>query len=322
VCSSDLGIIPRGDVAQEVKALEQDARGALRKHGVRFGQFTIFMPLLLKPAPTRLRLVLWALAAGMDDFPEAPPPGLVTVPATRMPQGYYTMAGYRASGARAIRIDMLERLADMLRGEDSRAGFEAKADMLSITGMTLEQFADLMTGLGYKAERGERAKVKPVDQVMEEAPGVEPTPETVEDVVNRIEDEGVAPIAESSKEENEVRAEIPEISGTEVAPGTPADTHVAEAEPEIYYTFTWAGRARRSDAPEGRGKATAPDGREARGKPRGKGKPKGGKERGGKERGPQGGAAKSHSAGPAPRKDRIDPDNPFAAALMGLKTDK
>ncbi|GAB5434094.1 MAG: hypothetical protein EpisKO_34640 [Epibacterium sp.] len=43
-----------------------------------------------------------------------------------------------------IRIDMLERLADMLRSEDSRGGFEANADMLSITGMTLDQFADLM----------------------------------------------------------------------------------------------------------------------------------------------------------------------------------
>jgi ribosomal 50S subunit-recycling heat shock protein len=32
--------------------------------------------------------------------------------------------------------------------------------MLSITGLTLEQFADLMGGLGYKAERGERPKVK------------------------------------------------------------------------------------------------------------------------------------------------------------------
>ena len=39
------GVIPRGDVASDVKALDQDARGALRKHGVRFGQFTIFMPL-------------------------------------------------------------------------------------------------------------------------------------------------------------------------------------------------------------------------------------------------------------------------------------
>ena len=65
------GILPRADVAEEVKALDQDARGALRKHGIRFGQFTIFMPLLLKPAPTRLRLVLWSLSKGLSaSFPK------------------------------------------------------------------------------------------------------------------------------------------------------------------------------------------------------------------------------------------------------------
>ena len=59
-----------------------ERRVALRKHGVRFGQFTIFMPALLKPAPTRLRLVLWSLDRGFDDFHESPPPGLVTIPVT------------------------------------------------------------------------------------------------------------------------------------------------------------------------------------------------------------------------------------------------
>ncbi|MCR9086321.1 MAG: helicase-related protein [Rhodobacteraceae bacterium] len=157
-----LGVAPRDTVAADVKALDQDARGALRKHGVRFGQFTIFMPALLKPAPTRLRLVLWSLAKGLDEFPEAPPPGLVTVPVgVALPDGYHPMAGYRAAGERAIRIDMLERLADMLRVQDSRGGFEATPDMLSITGMTLEQFAGLMEGLGYRAERGEREKMRP-----------------------------------------------------------------------------------------------------------------------------------------------------------------
>ena len=113
----NFGIIPRGDVAQEVKALDQDARGALRKHGIRFGQFTVFMPLLLKPAPTRLRLVLWSISKGLDEFPESPPPGVVTVPAPKdaLP-GYFAMAGYRAAGERAIRIDMLERLADPAAG--------------------------------------------------------------------------------------------------------------------------------------------------------------------------------------------------------------
>ena len=75
-----MGVLPREGVATEVKELDQDARGALRKHGVRFGQFTIFLPALLKPAPTRLRLVLWSLWNGLSEFPESPPPGLVTIP--------------------------------------------------------------------------------------------------------------------------------------------------------------------------------------------------------------------------------------------------
>src|SRR6056297_796403 len=218
----NLGIIPRGDVAEEVKALDQDARGALRKHGVRFGQFTIFMPLLLKPAPTRLRLVLWSLAQGLDEFPEAPPPGLVTVPSgTAHPRGYHAMSGYRAAGERAIRIDMLERLADMLRAEDSRGGFEAKADMLSITGMTLEQFADLMQGVGYKAERGEREKVKPVDAAMGEAATKAETDNdaTAEAVAEEIPDEGEAPIAAQAPETAEVPADLPKASEGEALPG-------------------------------------------------------------------------------------------------------
>jgi ATP-dependent RNA helicase SUPV3L1/SUV3 len=176
------GIIPRGEVADEVKALDQDARGALRKHGIRFGQFTIFMPLLLKPAPTRLRLVLWSLFKSLQEFPESPPPGLVTVPAAKdAVPGYYAMAGYRAAGERAIRIDMVERLADMLREQDSRGGFEATADMLSITGMTLVQFADLMRGLGYKAEEGTREKVKPAKPEADAAPVEGEVPDQVRD---------------------------------------------------------------------------------------------------------------------------------------------
>jgi ATP-dependent RNA helicase SUPV3L1/SUV3 len=168
-----LGILPRGEVAEEVKALDQEARGALRRHGLRFGQYTVFMPLLLKPAPTRLRLVLWSLSQGLENFPESPPPGLVTIPVVEgVPEAHYGLSGYRPAGTRAIRIDMLERLADLLRAQNSRSGFEATPDMLSITGLTLEQFADLMQGLGYRAERGERVKVKPAPKTedVSEAP--------------------------------------------------------------------------------------------------------------------------------------------------------
>ncbi len=209
-----MGVLPRSEVFQEIKDLDQDQRGLLRKHGVRFGQFTIFQQLMLKPAPTRLRLVLSSIIKSLTEFPEAPPPGLVTVPALKdAPKGYYANAGYRLAGDRAIRIDMLERLADMIRTKDTRAGFEGNADMLSITGLTLEQFANLMQGLGYKGTRGERPKVKATP-----APAPDTKTQTPENVADDVAPKPAPEVSEAS----------PEV--------------VPEVEVEVFYTFAWVPR--------------------------------------------------------------------------------
>jgi ATP-dependent RNA helicase SUPV3L1/SUV3 len=320
-----LGILPRAQVAQEVKDLDQDARGALRKHGIRFGQFTIFMPLLLKPAPTRLRLVLWSLANGLDMFPEAPPPGLVTVPTIAdAPEGYDTMCGYRAAGERSIRIDMLERLADMLRGEDSRGGFEAKPDMLSITGMTLEQFADLMQGLGYRAEKGERVKVKKpqADAPAGTAPAAEAgaTDEAAAEGTEAAAEQVDAPVAaEAAVEAVEAAEATPAVAEGDVA----AEAVEADAEPEmeVFFTFTW-GRTRHGGGNrrgQGQGRGQAQGGERNQGKPRNAGKPRaGGKPQGKKGGKPQNQGGKTFSARPPKKEKAIDSDNPFAA-LLALK---
>ncbi len=290
-----MGVLPRAEIADDIKGLDQDQRGMLRKHGVRFGQFTIFQQLMLKPAPTRLRLILWSLAKDLQEFPEAPPAGLVTVPAVKdAPEGYYAQAGYRLAGERAIRIDMVERLADMIRNHDTRKGFEANPDMLSITGLTLEQFANLMEGLGYKGERGERPKVKAVVEKPAEAKA-----EEVKADDTKVEDAKAddAKVEDAKVEEPKVEEAV-EAKADDNAEA-PASEETAEAEPEVevFYTFTWAPRKRPSN--QGQGK---PRGK-PKGKPRGKGKPDN----------------KQNFSARAPKKDKpIDPDNPFAA-LMALK---
>ena len=285
-----LGLLDRADVGEDVKSLDQESRSALRKHGIRFGQFTVFMPLLLKPAPTRLRLLLWSLASGLQEFPEAPPPGLVTVPTDdKAPEGYHLKSGYRAAGERALRVDMAERLADMLRTQDTRGGFEATADMLSITGMTLEQFANLMQGLGYRAEKAERVKVKAMP-VVDKAEAVAPEADTGDATADE------APVAEA------------------VSEVTPEITSVDEADPEqpvemeVFYTFAWGARRpeRIADAPRKNAKP--------RGKPQ---NDKGAKGKRGK--GPRRDTkAETFQARPPKHEKPIDPDNPFAAALMGF----
>ena len=343
-----LGVLDRGVIAAEVKELDQEARSALRKHGVRFGQYTIFQPALLKPAPTRLRLVLWSLWNGLSEFPESPPPGLVTIPnIAAVPKPHYTLAGYHPAGTRAIRIDMLERLADILRQKDTKAGFEATPDMLSITGMTLEQFSDLMGGLGYKGDKGQRVKVKAAA------------------VLVPVEVDPNAPLNPITEEESAfVRPEEPAAESDEAA----------APEMEVFYTFTWApkprfqrperaprpegaaarGPRKEGDAPQGERKPRGdrsgdrgadrgprkegdapqgerPQGERRHGKPQGErsgdraGKPQG--DRG--DRGDRGGdrkggkpnrddRQKSFEARPPRVEKPVDPDNPFAA-LMALK---
>ena len=159
-----------------MKELDQDARGSVCASMASASASTrSFIPALLKPAPTRLRLVLWSLANGLDEFPESPPPGLVTDPQPwpmTCPRATTTLSGYHACrGERAIRIDMLERLADMIRVTrqprrvrgDSRHAVDHRDDAGTV-------FRPDGAVLGYRAERGERPKVKPVEAPEAPAP--------------------------------------------------------------------------------------------------------------------------------------------------------
>jgi ATP-dependent RNA helicase SUPV3L1/SUV3 len=62
--AESLGVLERSKVLNEVRGLDQDGRGALRKLGVRFGAYHLYLPALLKPAPRTLAAQLWALTHG------------------------------------------------------------------------------------------------------------------------------------------------------------------------------------------------------------------------------------------------------------------
>jgi ATP-dependent RNA helicase SUPV3L1/SUV3 len=120
--TENLGVLRRDTAAQEIKALDQTDRAQLRKYGVRFGAFNLYFPALLKPASAELLLLLWALHAGHENgldpesLPERPKQGLTSVTADKaIPEPYWRAAGFHVAGNRAVRIDMLERLSDLIR---------------------------------------------------------------------------------------------------------------------------------------------------------------------------------------------------------------
>ncbi|MEL7028464.1 MAG: helicase-related protein [Pseudomonadota bacterium] len=153
------GALSRKEVAGDVRALDQVERAKLRKFGVRFGEYAIYMPALLKPAPARLRVLLWAISEGKDPAAYAPPgAGLTSIPCDpQMPAAYYYAAGFRPCGLRAVRLDMLDRLGELIRkakDADGAAenGFEATADMMSLMGCSGADFEGVLSSLGYRKQ--------------------------------------------------------------------------------------------------------------------------------------------------------------------------
>lgn len=184
--TENFGILKRETIAEELKSLDQSGRAQLRRFGVRFGAFNIYFPLLLKPAPAELTLVLWALkhagehGLSIDNLPAPPRAGLTSAPAEQgVPEAFYRACGYHVCGPRAVRIDILERLADLIRpllawrpnpedpsatppkGSTGDGGFVVIPEMMSILGCSPDELAPVFVSLGFRLDRRPVKKVQP-----------------------------------------------------------------------------------------------------------------------------------------------------------------
>ena len=170
-----LGVLERARVAGEMRSLDQDGRANLRRHGIRFGAYHIFLPALLKPAPRTLAAQLWALRnggleqRGLDEIAHLAGSGRTSIKVDpEIAKGLYRAAGFRVCGERAVRVDILERLADLIRpaiayrpgatagdpppGAADGEGFVATVNMTSLVGCSGEDFSSILKSLGYASE--------------------------------------------------------------------------------------------------------------------------------------------------------------------------
>jgi superfamily II DNA/RNA helicase len=149
-----LGAMSRAKAGAQLKGLSQDGRAPLRRLGVRFGQYSVYLPALIKPAAARLKALLWAVHQGLLEIPPPPQAGLTSVAVDATPPAFLEAAGYRVCGLRAVRFDMLERLADLIRAKGQKGqmpeAFEASGEMMSILGSGQDELAMVLRGLGFR----------------------------------------------------------------------------------------------------------------------------------------------------------------------------
>jgi len=170
-----LGVLERSKIAAEMKDLDQPSRASLRKYGVRFGAYHIYLPALLKPAARALASLLWAQKqddvdlSALSGAQHLAGSGRTSFPVDKLlDRDAYRVLGYRQCGERAVRVDILERLADLIRpalswretapggkppGAFDGRGFVVTQAMTSLTGSAGEDFASILRALGYRMER-------------------------------------------------------------------------------------------------------------------------------------------------------------------------
>jgi ATP-dependent RNA helicase SUPV3L1/SUV3 len=128
---------------------------------------------------------LWALKhggpdiKGLDELQRLAASGRTSFPVDKEVQrSFYRTIGYRVCGERAVRVDILERLADLIRpalswrpgsaapqpaGAFEGIGFTVTQAMTSLTGSSGDDFASILRALGYRMEK----RPKPVKAAAE-----------------------------------------------------------------------------------------------------------------------------------------------------------
>jgi ATP-dependent RNA helicase SUPV3L1/SUV3 len=228
-----LGVLERARIAAEMKDLDQPSRASLRKYGVRFGAYHIYVPALLKPAARALASLLWAQKqdnidlSALSGAQHLAGTGRTSFPVDKsLDRDAYRVLGYKQCGERAVRVDILERLADLIRpalswragapGEKPAGAFDGRSftvtqAMTSLTGSAGEDLASILRALGYRMEK--RLPLPPAPApVAVEAAAAEATPAEAATEV--------APDAAPSETAVEAGASIADIA----EPAAPAET--------------------------------------------------------------------------------------------------
>lgn len=261
-----LGALKRETVADDINALDQAARAELRKYGLRFGAFNIFFPIMLKPAPADLAATLWLLKHPAENgvVPQLPRAGLTSVvvdPAT--PEALYRAHGFHVCGPRAIRLDILERLADLIRpllawrsgpgktdapkGSTGDGGFRATDDMMSILGCSAEELGEVLKALGFRLERrpiaAEAAPAEPA--TVAETAAAQPAAEAPVEAASET-------TAEAPPTETETTAEAAVAASSDPVAAIAADSSVVSVSVAEEPKFEEIWRPRRHQRPERR----------------------------------------------------------------------
>ncbi len=153
------GVIKRSNISDYLNKINQDDRKKLRKLGVKFGRYHIFLFKLFKPNSVSLRILLWKCYN--NKFLNLSPPTfglnfLNNMKTTN--KDFMLLCGFEKFDDIYVRIDILERLFLLIFNSEKDHKKELKVipEMLNLLGCSRENFNKLLKKMDYKVYEKEK----------------------------------------------------------------------------------------------------------------------------------------------------------------------
>ena len=147
------GVLKRDVVSEYLKKLGQDERKILRKLGVKFGRYHVFLFKLLKPESVSLRILLWKNYHQKLFNLKPPTFGLNFLEDKDYKnKNFMLLCGFENFDKYFVRIDILERLFVQIinTNPDNKAKIKLVPEMLNLLGCSKNNFIKLIKKMSYK----------------------------------------------------------------------------------------------------------------------------------------------------------------------------
>ena len=147
------GVIKRSNISEYLKKINQDDRKKLRKLGVKFGRYHIFLFKLFKPNTVSLRILLWKNYNNKYLNLSPPTFGLNFLNNMKSAnKDFMLLCGFEKFDDIYVRIDILERLFLLIFNseKDYKKEIKVTPEMLNLLGCSKENFNKLLKKMNYK----------------------------------------------------------------------------------------------------------------------------------------------------------------------------
>ena len=147
------GVIKRSNISEYLKKINQEDRKKLRRLGVKFGRYHVFLFKLFKPSAVSLRILLWK-SFNNKFFDSSPPTfGLNFLSNVKSAnKDFMLLCGFEKFDDFFVRIDILERLFLLIFNSENEKNKETKVipEMLNLLGCSKDNFKKLLKIMDYK----------------------------------------------------------------------------------------------------------------------------------------------------------------------------